>query len=206
MLKEGFRKNSKRNLYNLYDTSNKDSDDIIRDKRLIKKVLLSDHDVIKLLHNTELETRIENEEADLTDYLYTNIYPFLYIPDAQDTVRNFICFEIEDIGELDYNYAEKKKQITFWCVSHIDDAQTEFDAERQDLLGYLILDLFNWTTIFGTTIKKIYNRFRIIDNGWYSREIKFQSTEVNNLVNGMTGNYFTDKAFSNDIENWINNG
>lgn len=205
MFEGNFRQDSKRDLYNLYDLSNEYSDDIIHDKRLIKKVLLSDHDVIKLLHNTQLETQIENEEADATDYLYTNIYPFLYLPDAQDTVRNFVCFDIEDIGGVDYNYAEKRKQITFWCISHKNDVKTEYDAERQDLLGFLILDLFNWTTMFGTTIKKIYNNFQIIDNSWYSREIKFQSIEPNNLVGGMTGNYYSDKAFINRIDDWINN-
>ena len=52
MLEENFREGSKRDLYNLYDTSKEESDDIIHDKRLIEKVLLSDHDIIKLLHNT----------------------------------------------------------------------------------------------------------------------------------------------------------
>ena len=205
MFEGNFREGSKRDLYNLYDTSKEESDDIIHDKRLIKKVLLSDYDIIKLLHNTDLEKQIENDEADITDYIYKNIFPFLYLPDAQDTVRNFVCFDVDDIGGIDYNNAEKRKQITFWCVSHKDDVKTQYDAERQDLLSYIILSLFNWSTMFGTTIKKVYNTFKIIDNGWYCREIKFQSIETNNLVNGMMGNYNTDKKLINSIDEWIKN-
>ena len=134
MLEENFREGSKRDLYNLYDTSKEESDDIIHDKRLIEKVLLSDHDIIKLLHNTELEEQIENDEADITDYLYTNIYPFLYLPDAQDTTRNFVCFDVEDIGTIDY--LEREFGWLNDSGIYLDQARIvdEDDAEDKELV------------------------------------------------------------------------
>lgn len=205
MFEGSFRESSYRDLYHLHDLSKEQSDDIIHDKALIKKVLLSDHDIIQLLHNTELETDIENEEADVSDYMYKNIYPFLYLPDAQDVNRNFVCFDVEDIGVQDYNNTEKIKQITFWCVSAKDDVKTQFGHERQDMLAYIITSLFNWSNMFGIRIKKIYNSFKVIDNNFYTREIKFQSTQTNNLIHGMPGDYSTHKDFVNEIDNWIEN-
>ena len=61
-------------------------DDIIRKKRIISKLLYSDPDIIEVLDNPNLDPECPEE------YLYTNIFPFIRIPEAQDTTKNFITF------------------------------------------------------------------------------------------------------------------
>ena len=107
------------------------SDDIIEMKRLIKQKLISDPDILEALHNKELDIESPDE------FLDTNIYGFIRIPQTQDTVRNFICFTVDDIEDHRYNSHMKVQQIQFNCICHLDDMKTEFGIDRHDLLGLL---------------------------------------------------------------------
>ena len=72
-------------------------DDIIEIKRKIKQILISDPDILEALHNTDLDLDSPDE------FLDNNIYGFIRIPQTQDTVRNFICFTVDDIEDHRYN-------------------------------------------------------------------------------------------------------
>ena len=45
-------------------------------------------------------------------YLYNNIYPFIRIPGTQDVSKNFICYSIDDMSDLDRNDRMKEQYIT----------------------------------------------------------------------------------------------
>ena len=68
-------------------------DDIIEMKRLIKQKLISDTDILEALHNTDIDIDSPDE------FLDNNIYGFIRIPQTQDTVRNFICFTVDDVED-----------------------------------------------------------------------------------------------------------
>jgi hypothetical protein len=151
------------------------NDDIIEMKRLIKQKLICDTDVLRALHNTNISIDSPDE------FLDNNIYGFIRIPTTQDTVRNFICFTVDDIEENRFNDIMKTQYIQFNCICHLDDMKTEYGIDRHDLLGYLVRDIFNWSNMFGLQFKLIYNKESTIDSDYYCRTLKFEATKPNSL-------------------------
>ena len=148
------------------------NDDIIEMKRLIKQTLIADTDILEALHSD-----VEIDSPD--EFLEHNIYGFIRIPHTQDTVRNFICFTVDDIEENRYNEIMKIQYIQFNVICHLDDMKTEYGIDRHDLLGYLIRDTFNWTNKFGLQFKLIYNKESTIDSDYYCRTLKFEAIKLN---------------------------
>lgn len=157
-------------------------DDILFAKRVIKEKLCKDSDVIKFLHNEELE----RVNADADDYFGVNILPFIRIPGTQDKAKNFICFSVDDIEDLKYNEVMKTQYIQFQIFCHADDIDTGLGISRHDLLSYLIRDIINWTNIIGLQFKLVYNREGVTDTNYSFRLLKFESTKPNMLQRGVT--------------------
>ena len=151
------------------------SDDIVEMKRLIKQKLISDQDILEALNNPKIDIDSPDE------FLDNNIFGFIRIPTTQDTVRNFICFTVDDIEENRFNEAMKIQYIQFNCICHLDDMKTSYGIDRHDLLGFLVRDTFNWTNDFGTQFKLIYNKESTIDSDYYCRTLKFEATKPNSL-------------------------
>ena len=151
------------------------SDDIIEMKRLIKQKLISDKDILEALHNPDIDIDSPDE------FLDNNIFGFIRIPQTQDTVRNFICFTVDDIEENRFNEVMKTQYIQFNCICHLEDMKTQYGIDRHDVLGYLVRDIFNWTNIFGLQFKLIYNKESTIDSDYYCRILKFEATKPNSL-------------------------
>ena len=151
------------------------NDDIIEMKRLIKQKLIDDPDVLDVLHNPDIDIDSPDE------FLDTNIFGFIRIPKTQDTVRNFICFTVDDIEENRYNEVMKTQYIQFNCICHLEDMKTEYGIDRHDLLGFIVRDIFNWSNIFGLQFKLIYNKESTIDSDYYCRTLKFEATKPNSL-------------------------
>lgn len=106
------------------------SDDIISMKRLIKQKLISDPDILEALN-----ANIDVDSPD--EFLDYNIYDFIRIPQTQDTVRNFICFTVDDIEDDPYNSHMKIQQIRVLAICHLDDMKTPYAMSRHDLLGLI---------------------------------------------------------------------
>lgn len=151
------------------------SDDIIEIKRLIKQKLIGDTDILEALNNPDIDIDSPDE------FLDNNIYGFIRIPTTQDTVRNFICFTVDDIEEHQYNSHFKIQQIQFVCICHLDDMKTDYGIDRHDLLGYLVRDVFHWSNDFGKQFKLVYNKESTIDSDYYCRTLKFERDITNSL-------------------------
>lgn len=152
-------------------------DEIEMYKYKIMKMLTSDSDLIKILNNKELQ----GHSGD--DYRFVNIFNFLKIPDTQSTVKNFVCFEVNDVEQSRYNECLIKKYIIFRTISHGDDVQTSYGMARQDLLALIIKNKFDWSKEFGMHLEKIQDYGKVTENGYYYREFIYETTTVNNLVN-----------------------
>ena len=150
-------------------------DDIITMKRLIKQKLIADPDILEALHNPDIPLDSPDE------FLDTNIFGFIRIPSTQDTVRNFICFTVDDIEEDRYNEVIKIQYIQFNCICHLDDMKTDYGIDRHDLLGALVRQNFNWTNMFGLQFKLIYNKESTVDSDYYCRTLKFMAQKPNSL-------------------------
>ena len=160
------------------------NDDIIEMKRLIKQKLIADTDILEALHNPDIDIDSPDE------FLDNNIYGFIRIPTTQDTVRNFICFTVDDIEEHRYNSHMKIQQIQFVCICHLDDIKTEFGIDRHDLLGHIVRDIFNWSNDFGLQFKLVYNKESTIDSDYYCRTLKFERECTNNLNKATRNNAY----------------
>ena len=150
-------------------------DDIIEIKRKIKQKLISDPDILEALHNPDIDIESPDE------FLDNNIFGFIRIPTTQDTVRNFICFTVDDIEDHQFNSHFKVQQIQFACICHLDDMKTEFGIDRHDLLAYLVRDVFNWSNAFGQQFSLVYNKESTIDSDYYCRTLKFERDTTNSL-------------------------
>ena len=159
-------------------------DDIVEMKRKIKQTLIADTDILEVLHNTDIDIDSPDE------FLDNNIYDFVRIPSTQDTVRNFICFTVDDIEEHSYNEAIKVQYIQFHVICHLDDMKTEYGISRHDLLGYLIRDIFNWTNIFGLQFKLIVNKESTVDSDYYCRTLQFKAEKPNMLNRARMDNLY----------------
>lgn len=157
-------------------------DDIITMKRRIKQKLIADQDILEALHNPIIELDSPDE------FLDNNIFGFIRIPTTQDTVRNFICFTVDDIEGHQTNTHMKIQQIQFTCICHLEDIKTDYAMDRHDLLAYLVRDNFNWTNEFGMQFKLVYNKESAIDSDYYCRTLKFERETTNSLNNAIRRN------------------
>ena len=109
------------------------NDDILFAKRIIKEKLCEDLDIIKYIHNEELE----RVGAEPDEYYGVNILPFIRIPGTLDKVQNFICFSVDDIEPIQTNDVMKTQYIQFQVFCHADDIDTGLGISRHDLLGLI---------------------------------------------------------------------
>ena len=159
-------------------------DDIIEMKRLIKQKLISDTDILEALNNPNIDIESPDE------FLDTNIFGFVRIPQTQDTVRNFICFTVDDIEDHQYNTHMKTQQVQFVCICHLDDMKTPYGIDRHDLLAYIVRDIINWSNDFGLQFKLVYNKESTIDSDYYCRTLRFERETTNNLNRATRSNLY----------------
>lgn len=159
-------------------------DDISYMKRLIRQKLTEDPDVIETLNNHELDASIPD------DYLNENIFAYIRVPGVQDSVKNFICFSVDDIEDHRDNSIMKIQQVQFVVFCHSDDIKTSYGIERHDLLGYLIRDIFNWSNMFGMQTKLIYNKEGVTDANYSTRTLRFEITRTNSLQKAVAMNKY----------------
>ena len=165
------------------DSISDDYDDTERYKYFIMKMLtLTDNqDILWTLNNKSLSEPDANGNLNGDSYRDVNIFSYLKIPEVQGEVKNFICFEVDDISVPHDSLI--RKNITFRTVSHEDDCTTDWGIARQDLLAAIIKNEFDWTNVFGMHLEKIYDKGRIDGNGFYYREFIYETSVPNNLVN-----------------------
>lgn len=154
-----------------------DSDDI-RYKEIIKQSLINNDLIIYLLNNKELE----GAEADPSDYLGINILPYYIIHPTQHNVQNYICYDV-GFRELErFNSKMKLLQITFYVLcEEKTNIEKQTGVARHDLLGAMLLDIFNWSNLFGKQIHCVSDLPGVTDNDYSTRTIIFEQTTDNNL-------------------------
>lgn len=162
-----------------------DSDDI-RYKEIIKKSLIENPLVIYLLNNKKLE----EDGADPSDYLGENILPYFLIHPTQHDVQNFICYEVSYDELQRYNSNMKKQQVIFYVLcEEKNNIEKLTGIARHDLLAAQIIDIFNWSNLFGAQIHLVSDVPSVVDNDYACRTLVFEQETDNNLAktrNGVT--------------------
>ena len=158
-------------------------DDIIRKKRLIGQMLYSDPDIIEVLDNPELDPSCPEE------YMYVNIYPFIRIPGTQDTSRSYITFMLDDMESAQFNKAMKSQFLKVVIFVHKDLTKTKLGAERHDLLGYLVKDVFHLSNSLGLQLNLTSDREGVTDADYCTRTLQFEMTTPNSVQPFNTNKY-----------------
>lgn len=159
-------------------------DDIGLTKRIIETVLCNDADIIELIDSMDLDPTVPDE------YMYTHLFPFIKIPGTQDTSKNFICYEVDDISDSPRNDIIKQQYIQFVIFVHKDLIQTPYGMPRHDAIGYVIRDLFNRSHLFGHELKLISSRGAVADTDYYTRTLRFQLLTPEVAQNGVFENRY----------------
>ena len=148
-------------------------DDTIRKKRIIERTLYSDPDIIEVLNNPKLDSTVQE------DYVYENIFPFIKIPDIQDTSKNLITVSISNMGNVPNNKVMKNQYIQFVIFVHKDLVQTNYGMERHDCLAYLIKDIFHLSNKLGMQMELVSDVEGVTDTNYITRTLKFELTTDN---------------------------
>lgn len=162
---------------------NKIDDDIIRKKRIIGKMLYNDPDIIEVLANEEIDPTCPEE------VMYKNIYPFIRVPGIQDVSRSYITYMLDDVDTGRTNANMKSQYLKVVVFVHKDVVETEYGAERHDLLSYLIRDNFHLSNALGLNLKLISNKEGFTDADYCTRTLYFEMTTPNSIKPYQTNPY-----------------
>ena len=174
-------------------------DESVQYKAKIKKALIECPDLLYALNNKQFETELFCEDGTINwnpdthepqgDWeLYfgdnSNIRPFLYFPETQDLVMNYLCYQVNFDELARYNDRLKYTQITFTIfVYGKNSIDKETDIPRHDLIASIIRERFNWSNIFGSQVHLISTKESLTDNNFLTRTLVFQLVDTNGIIN-----------------------
>ena len=149
-------------------------DDIVLKKRIIEQALYSDHDIVEILDDPDIDPSCPE------DLLYRSIYPFIRIPGTQDTSKNYITFSISDMGLSSRNEVMKNQYVQFVVFVHKDMAKKPiFGMARHDCLGYIIKDIFHLSNMLGPQLVLVSSAEGATDTDYITRTLKFELVDHN---------------------------
>jgi len=186
---------SKSELLNkLIEYTKSSDDDSIRFKEKIKKHLLHCPELLYALHNVEYESELFDDDGTLTEngewdkYFMTNIRPYLFIPETQDDVKNYLCYKVEFNSIPKYNEIEKYCNITFTILCNGNDINDrETGIARHDLIASIIREYFNWSLLFNGRCHLISSKETLTDNNYIMRTLIFELTNINSITKTTKG-------------------
>ena len=151
--------------------------DVITYKNKIMNKLCSIPDVVTLINNPKITQSNANDMKDI------NIFSRMKIPNATLEVKNYICF---DFNSKTYSRNEVLKNviINIAVICHESDIKTVW-GNRHDVLGGVIIDVFNWSDFLGFELELVSDNENILENNYYVRTLKFQNLSPNSLSNGV---------------------
>jgi len=149
-------------------------DDIVRFKYRIMNKLVSDSDIISSLHGSNNPSACRN----------SSIISYLKIPDLQDSVKTYICYDVQLIGNGDMSDVT----IIFRIVTYKDEVMTDWGIPRQDLIGAIIKHRFDWSNIFGLHLELAQDAPNIGEDGFYYREIIYTGRTPNSTFTKLNRN------------------
>jgi hypothetical protein len=170
------------------------ADDISKTKRTIKQKLIQNQDIRTLIDNPDLK-----DTDDYSNYLYTNIFPFLLIPATISDKRNYICFKVDFADDSYYedmrkeNYLMRVVNIQFTVLVHKDNAKTDLGVERHDALACVIRQMFSWAEKdFPSRLDPISDVEGITDNDYLTRTITFNAEYSRELTDSRRKNPYSN--------------
>lgn len=182
-------KTKKQMLDKLIEYTKNSDDQNIRIKELIKDNLLKCPELLYALHNTSYEDELFDddgnllEDGDWSNYFGDNIRPYVFFPETQTEVKNFLCFKVDYSESPRYNAIEKYIDIVFLIMVNGKDIVDKLTGiPRHDLISSILRDKFSWTNIFGNQCKITENKEGSTDNDYIMRTMAFRMTVTNSIL------------------------
>ena len=158
-------------------------------KELIKENLLKCPELLYALHNTQYEDELFDEDGNLlvdgdwSIYFGDNIRPYVFFPESQTEVKNYLCFKVDFTESPRYNAIEQYVDIVFLViVSGKDIIDKSTGIPRHDLISSILREKFSWTNIFGNQCKIIDNKEGTTDNQYVMRTMTFRMVMTNSIL------------------------
>ena len=171
-------------------------DDNIRIKEQIKDTFLNCPELLYAIHNKELESELFDEDGNLNidedgnltgevDRYFggnSNIRPFLFIPETQDEVKNYVCYQTSYSDLVRYNDKEKNMIVTFTIfVNGKDSIDKLTNVPRHDLIASIIREKFAWIGLEISTTTPFGDRESTTDNDYLVRTLQYEVTLPNSI-------------------------
>ena len=178
-------------------------DDTVRLKDRIKSMLIQCPKLLWALNDQELYSEIFNDDGTLNDTGEWDAYfgetslirPFLFIPETQDIVSNYLCYQVSTDENMRYNPAMKYVVITFTIFIH---EKNSFDKEtgiaRHDLIASILRELMAWSSVAIAHATPVYEGESVTDNNYITKVLKYQVALPNNLVVTENTTQFVNKT------------
>ena len=113
----------------------------------------------------------------------SNIRPYLFIPNTQTDVKNYVCYQVSFDELPRYQNMQKYTEITFNIFVNGEDRTDKLTGiPRHDLIASIIREKFNWSNIFGMQTHLISSKESVTDNNYLVRTLIFQITDVNSIT------------------------
>ena len=171
-------------------------DDNIRIKEQIKDTFLNCPELLYAIHNKELESELFDEDGNLNidedgnltgevDRYFgenANIRPFLFIPETQDEVKNYVCYQTSYGDLVRYNDKEKNLIVTFTIFVNGKDSMDKLTGiPRHDLIASIIREKFAWIGLEISTTTPFGDRESTTDNDYLVRTLQYEVTLPNSI-------------------------
>lgn len=154
------------------------SDDIYRYKYRVMRALLENEDLLRTLHHDPLSFETPLNGDSFKDIC---VFDYLRLPDFQEKVRNYVCFEIETQGG---GNRAIEIILIIRVVCHFDDTVTDWGINRQDLLSLIISNDLDWSHLFGgITMYKTSDLADMTNKGYIFRDMTYRGQVANNYYN-----------------------
>ena len=180
-------------------------DDNIRIKEQIKDTFLNCPELLYAIHNKELESELFDEDGNLNidedgnligevDRYFgenSNIRPFLFIPETQDEVKNYVCYQTSYGDLVRYNDKEKNLIVTFTIFVNGKDSMDKLTGiPRHDLIASIIREKFAWIGLEISTATPFGDKESTTDNNYLVRTLQYEVTLPNSICKTEGNNTF----------------
>ena len=180
-------------------------DDNIRIKEQIKDTFLNCPELLYAIHNKELESELFDEDGNLNidedgnltgevDRYFgenANIRPFLFIPETQDEVKNYVCYQTGYSDIVRYNDKEKNLIVTFTIFVNGKDSMDKLTGiPRHDLIASIIREKFAWIGLEISTPTPFGDKESTTDNNYLVRTLQYEVTLPNSICKTEGNNTF----------------
>ena len=180
-------------------------DDNIRIKEQIKDTFLNCPELLYAIHNKELESELFDKDGNLNidedgnltgevDRYFggnSNIRPFLFIPETQDEVKNYVCYQTSYSDLVRYNDKEKNLIVTFTIfVNGKDSIDKLTNVPRHDLIASIIREKFAWIGLEISTTTPFGDKESTTDNNYLVRTLQYEVTLPNSICKTEGNNTF----------------